>query len=332
MPNDLSTLNGSLVEMKDQLIYELGQKGVSASYDSTTGLLGLIGKISEIQQGGSCYHIEFSEASYTAVGGSATLEIYLQENYAPKSGASVTVSGSDGSVYNGITNQYGVATFNLTGLTSSGTYTCSYSNVSDTCTVTVSSYLFYDDCSADLTSQYTDVTISSRSNRILKSYDSTENAYKVYGSGGDSFRALLIPNIRGLDNIRISIRAKLASTSAYNQLFIGVSDSITQSSKPYTADFVRIRGDNRSDCVYNDSEVSGSGASTNVRNKYVTLVMEKTGTTITMKVYGTDGTTLLRTYTYNSVNNYTNPYYWFGINTKSTSDIRYIKEIKVEPI
>lgn len=193
-------------------------------------------------------------------------------------------------------------------------------------------YLFYDDCSADLTSQYADVTISSSSNSILKSYDSTENAYKVYGSGGDSFRALLIPNIRGLDNIRISIRAKLASTSAYNQLFIGVSDSITQTSKPYTADMCRIRGDNRSDCVYNDSEVSGSGASTNVRNKYVTLLMEKTGTTITMKVYDTDGTTLLRTYTYNSANNYTNPYYWFGINTRNTSDIKYIKEIKVEPI
>ena len=46
--NDTSTLNGSLLEMKDQLIYELGEQGVTASYDSSTGLLGLIHKISEI--------------------------------------------------------------------------------------------------------------------------------------------------------------------------------------------------------------------------------------------------------------------------------------------
>jgi len=52
MTNDTTTLQGSLDEMKDQLIYELGEKGVTTSYDSTTGLLGLINKISEIQQGG----------------------------------------------------------------------------------------------------------------------------------------------------------------------------------------------------------------------------------------------------------------------------------------
>ena len=53
MTNDLTTLDGSLTEMKDQLISELGDKGVTASYDSTTGLLGLISKIGDIQTGGS---------------------------------------------------------------------------------------------------------------------------------------------------------------------------------------------------------------------------------------------------------------------------------------
>lgn len=42
-----------------------------------------------------------------------------------------------------------MATFSLTGLTTSATYTCSYSNVSDTCTVTVVNYLLYDDASTD---------------------------------------------------------------------------------------------------------------------------------------------------------------------------------------
>ena len=52
MSNDTTTLSGSLDEMKDQLISELGDKGVTATFDSSTGLLGLIGEISNIQTGG----------------------------------------------------------------------------------------------------------------------------------------------------------------------------------------------------------------------------------------------------------------------------------------
>lgn len=52
MTNDLTTLDGSLDEMKDQLISELGDKGVTATFDSTTGLLGLVSKIGDIQTGG----------------------------------------------------------------------------------------------------------------------------------------------------------------------------------------------------------------------------------------------------------------------------------------
>jgi hypothetical protein len=137
MTNDTTTLNGSLLEMKDQLIYELGQKGVTATYSSATGLLGLIAQISDIETGGSCYHIEFNSSSYEASGGSATISCTLQENYAVKSGATVTFTGSDSSVYTGITNSNGVATVTVTGISSTTTFTASYSNVSDTCTVTV---------------------------------------------------------------------------------------------------------------------------------------------------------------------------------------------------
>ena len=135
MTNDTSTLNGSLLEMKDQLIYELGQKGVTATFDPSTGLLGLISKIGDISQ--SSYHIEFNSSSYEASGGSATISCTLQEDYAPKSGATVTFTGSDSSSYTGITNNLGVATATVTGLSSNTTFTCSYGNVSDTCTVTV---------------------------------------------------------------------------------------------------------------------------------------------------------------------------------------------------
>ena len=109
MTNDVNTLNGALQELGETMAANLVTQGVQAS--ASDGLTTLAGKILDIQGGGgSCYHIEFSEDSYIAVGGSATLEISLQENYAPKS-----------------------------------TFTCSYSNVTDTCTVVGSSVIWEDD-------------------------------------------------------------------------------------------------------------------------------------------------------------------------------------------
>ena len=131
------------MELGETMADNLVAKGVTAS--ASDGLTTLAGKILDIQTGGSCYHIEFSEASYTAIGGSATLEIYLQESYAPKSGATVTVTGSDGSVYTGITNSNGVASVTVSNVSTATTFTATYSNVSDTCTVTVQTIYFYDD-------------------------------------------------------------------------------------------------------------------------------------------------------------------------------------------
>ena len=71
MTNDTSTLSGSLDEMKDQLIDELDGKGVTATFDSSTGLLGLIGEISNIQQGGtSCPKLVMGTFTTGGTGGS----------------------------------------------------------------------------------------------------------------------------------------------------------------------------------------------------------------------------------------------------------------------
>jgi len=187
MTNDTSTLSGALLEMKDQLIYELGQKGVTATYSSSTGLLGLISKIGDIQTGGSCYHIEFDESSYTAVGGSATISCTLQSNYAPLSGATVTFTGSDSSLYTGITNSNGVATTTVS-VSANTTFTCSYSNVTDTCTVNAQSYIFYDsgvtgtkNTNFDCTKSQSDYTLTT---------DTTGTVFVC--NGGDGF---YIPNI-----------------------------------------------------------------------------------------------------------------------------------------
>ena len=65
MTNDTSTLSGSLDEMKDQLISELGDKGVTATFDSSTGLLGLVSKIGDIQTGGGTSCPKLVQGTFT---------------------------------------------------------------------------------------------------------------------------------------------------------------------------------------------------------------------------------------------------------------------------
>ena len=80
MVNDTSTLSGSLDEMKDQLIDELDNKGVTATFSASTGLLGLIGEISNIQQGGtSCPKLVMGDFT-TANSGGTTGSISLNYN------------------------------------------------------------------------------------------------------------------------------------------------------------------------------------------------------------------------------------------------------------
>lgn len=212
MPNDLSTLNGSLVEMKDQLIYELGEKGVTASYDSTTGLLGLIGKISEIQQGGgSCYHIELNESAYTTTG-SLTVTATLQNQYQPYANQIVTFTGGTSTV-TATTDSNGVATATVN-FTSSGTLTATYSNVSDTATVTVTSYLFYDDCTTDHTSQYSTITLRGSTSPTL-TFNSANSCYVLANNGsangGQSMMA--IDSLAGENNYTMQFKTKPYNTT-----------------------------------------------------------------------------------------------------------------------
>ena len=204
-------MNGALQELGETMADNLVAKGVTAS--ASDGLTTLAGKILDIQTGGSCYHIAFSEASYTAVGGSATLEIYLQENYAPKSGATVTVTGSDSSVYNGITNSQGIASVTVSNISTTITFTASYSNVSDTATVTVSQYLFYDDATVDNSSQYASYAIQGTSGKVNIAWKSNEQAYAITNNTTSGRALLQFGDTLLQNNVRISADIKLGGSS-----------------------------------------------------------------------------------------------------------------------
>lgn len=215
------------------------------------------------------------------------------------------------------------------------TLTASYSNVSDTASVTYSPHLFFDECnSSSGLSQYSStVRIGSTSNVGALSYNSQNNAYYISNSTtADAWYGWVIPNTRGRDNIKISVKAKINNTSAYNQLLIGCADNIAQSSSSGTYDLFRIRGDNKSDYLHNyGNEVSGSSSSTSVANSYVTVTFEKQGTTIVGKVFNSSGTQI-RSYTYSNANSYTNPYFFVLVNTNKAADNKYIQLIQVDLI
>ena len=335
MTNDTSNLNGALQELGATMAANLTQQGVTSS--ASEGLTTLAGKILDIQTGGSCYKIEFSEDSYTAVGGSATLEIYLQENYQPKSGATVTVVGSDSSLYSGITNSAGVAEVMVTNVTGTVTFTCTYSNVSDTCSVTGSSYLFYDECtSADGLSNY-GALHKLRVNNVdgTLSYDSTMNAYKITPTtaNADGFCDFPIPALDNKNNYYLEAEIYTTDTSTGGQPGLVLYPSTSTGGEGvFYRDIASI---NRCGVLKfaNWSENGESGnsqkSSLPVANNWIRVRIEVNGTSVKGIWLKTDGTEV---YNHTYTVPYTSSQMRVGICAllKSTTKPYYVRNIKAE--
>lgn len=331
--NDTSTLNGALQELGETMAANLEAKGVTAS--ASDGLTTLAGKILTIPSGGSCYHIEFSEDSYVAVGGTATLEIMLQENYAPKSGATVTVTGSDSSLYTGITDSTGVASVTVTGLTATATFTASYSNVSDVCTVTVGpAYLFYDACdSADGLSKYgNSVYVKNTSSTLTLSYDSTMNAYKVVGNNIDGYAKIPIPALDGKDGFYIEAEFYSTYNNTKHQSGICVYDtSASAGNSIWARDIANINRCGWLKTVNGtDSGEAGNSQKFNlpVYNNWYKLRFEINGTTATAKWMKTDDT-LIYSYSYTIPSYNSNS---IGLQFLAWANPYYVRNIKAEPL
>ena len=192
--------------------------------------------------------------------------------------------------------------------------------------------IFLDDLSSDMSSQYsTRGHINSGSYPITISYDGSVPCYNMSASGGESFTWFVIPNLQGLDNIRVTATAKINNSSAYAQIFLGLCDTLEQtSSSSYKFDFVRIRGDNKLDAVKNNSDQFSNRVT--VLNTIVKLVFERNGNTMTGKVYNSDGTTLLSQNNYTTTNNYSNPYYFLGLMSKYSNYTYNLYDLKVESL
>ena len=329
MTNDLNTLSGALLEMKDQLIYELGQKGVTASYSSTTGLLGLIGKISEIQTtGGSCYHIELDESTYETAG-TFTVSATLQNQYQPYPNQTVTFTGGTSTV-TATTDSNGVATATVT-FSQSGTLTATYSNVTATASVTVVSYLFYDPCTSatGLTNYGSSVAVRGSGSSMSIEYDSNENAYKVKGSG-NYYAMIPIPVLNDEDGFKISADFKGLSSGANGVGFCidNRNDTTSYSYAIWEESVTKFLG--KQFTLTRDGTVNQhTGLSMNA-NTYYHMELIVNGTSLTGKLY--DGATLLATDTTTlSISNKQVGIFLLTQNG-TTNSACYVKNIKAEAL
>lgn len=217
MPNDTSTLNGSLLEMKDQLIYELGQKGVTAQYDSATGLLGLISKIGDIPTGGgSCYKVTFDKASYSAMG-SVTVSVTVLKNYSACVGETVTFTSSTSTTTTATTDSNGVATATIS-FSGSTTLTASIGGATDTATVTVQSYIVDISGMTDQSNEFGTI-LNFRSNGSTgsgsMSYDSTNHYYVFASTNTGQERFIPITALTGLNDFQLTFEAQVVTTHLF---------------------------------------------------------------------------------------------------------------------
>ena len=199
------------MELGETMADNLVAKGVSAS--ASEGLTTLANKVLDIQTGGSCYHIELNESAYTTTG-SLTVTATLQNQYQPYANQTVTFTGGTSTV-TATTDSNGVATATVT-FSASGTLTASYSNVSDTATVTVQTYLFYDACDSSTgLSNYGSVYPVENNTNATITYDSTMNAYKISSTGGGT-KIFPITALTGLTRLHLEAEFYLPSTTHNN--------------------------------------------------------------------------------------------------------------------
>lgn len=285
------TLQSELEDLGRLLAQNLTTKGVTSSY--TEGLTTLANKILTVPSGGgSCDWLEFKSLTYEFVV-SGSISLFAQSNYEPLQNATITLTGSDNSIYTATTDSNGVAIFIVNGVGGNTiNYTATYNSTSVTCTVTYKTPLFYDTCdSASGLSNYgTSIQSYKTGGSSTITYNSTENAYQITGSGG-MHTLIPINPLTDEDDYKISFQAKHMTGSAYSQPSLYVYDK-TITSLP-TCYGMRFRGDK----IIN-AQKFGDNVDTNSYSKtitdtlatdYFTITFTKSGTHLSFKVENPNG-------------------------------------------
>ena len=310
---------------KQLYLLDMAGTGLSLGFDEDTNELYITDDAPPIVHN---YSLAFSAASYVATGGSATLECTLLDNNVPVEGATISVSGSDSSLYTGITDNSGVATVTVS-VSAETTFTASYQGASATCTVTVQSYLFYDDCTSDRSSEYSRITQSGwRTPSITYNSDGYYTVKTATSNSGNN--GFYIGDISGLQDCKISMKLNRITTSGNRQ--IGVA--LWNTSNNYHI-IGRFESSNNSMNSYAQTNtVTGfiNVSQTLLNNTWYALEFIKQGNDYTLNCYDDSGT-LLKTGsgTNTTFNNVSTLKPFIFLAWDSSKEFR-VKDIKVEAL
>lgn len=222
------------------------------------------------------------------------------------------------------------------------TFTASYSNVSDTASVTVQSYIFYDACdsASGLTNYGSLVSLESSGTNANMSYDSTENAYALT-SLSSGMKCFPITPLNGLDNFKLTCDVRTPSTN--NNYAIGLAPIIASTHTGMSMIIDKESAGFRT-VVHRDKNNSEQfwGNAQNISNyntaNYYKLELIVEGNSASWNLY--DGNlTLLNTYSYNlsdlstDYNTLANRDYGISLGWINSSATKmYVKNIKAEPL
>lgn len=223
MTNDLTTLQGALYECKDRLISELANKGVTASYSSTTGLLGLIHKISDIQSGELI--VLTTNKSILSYSNSETATLTATHSLGAGQSVSVYNAVSGAKIGDMTDNQDGTYsyTYTSTGNGANLNIKCVDNNNIESNIITVKDRTFADESSSNKLSQYTAPSGCSMS------YNSTEKAYEITLTTNNTSKMIYLNNLQVSNNCSISMDFKLTQTSINEQIGIGLKNNSNNS-------------------------------------------------------------------------------------------------------
>ena len=207
------------------------------------------------------------------------------------------------------------------------TFTASYSNVSANCTVNVPSYLFYDACSTDNTSQYTNFYEIWGATSTVHTSLSFDTDHYVLTNSNSSFSTVCLPVSAGLDDWKLTAKIRLLTNSTDKGGGVGVA---TKREKGLA--IFQPNGTSKHLILNNyqgavSSNVAVSNLSTSDYNIFEVI---RSGQSLTFSIYDATGTQrFTKQITVATNTDYSNCIPCISI---AKSDIIYVKEIKLESL
>lgn len=356
MTNDTTTIAGALQECIDHLENNLSSMGVDATYSSTDGVIGLIDKITNIAPSVGGLELATSitlekNLSIVAMNSTVILSATVNGDYDDTSQTNIdlkgylqgaTVTFKEGSTILGtaITNSNGIATYTINNITTgSHTYTALfdgagtyYDSATQTITFNVIPYYINDDCtSSSGLSQYgSSIRLTDgQTSTCSLSYDSQNQCYYLAGSG-QYISGVILPSLTDMDDVRLRVKFKLSGTGNYYQLIIGVAPTNANNTP-----FYGVRQMNTTFQYFYDNNGNSSSTSDNktvsdsLVNNWHYLQIEKSGTSLTLKIFNSSLTQLYSIS--KTIPNLEHCYYFIGMNTERGYKT-YISEIFAESI